>query len=249
MILFIGATLLKSSIEKCVTPTPVVVNAFTYAVLGVSIALKLFQMLVYIDFSKAISSSALKASAQDSRNDALTTLGVLVSAIIIGVAGDKIDPKVSVDGIMGIIVSLFIIVSSISLLKGAVSPLLGEKPPKELVDKITDKILSYDGVIGVHDLVVHSYGASHCFAIAARRSARRRGYSQKPRHHRQHRARYVGRDARKAQHTHGPRGNQKTEQLALLKQRAQSALSALDESVTLHDFRMVKGESHTKSGF
>lgn len=248
MILFIGATLLKSSIEKCVTPTPVVVNAFTYAVLGVSIALKLFQMLVYIDFSKAISSSALKASAQDSRNDALTTLGVLVSAIIIGVAGDKIDPKISVDGIMGIIVSLFIIVSSISLLKDAVSPLLGEKPPKELVEKITDKILSYDGVIGVHDLVVHSYGASHCFAIA---------HVEVPADVDILKSHdiidNIEHDMWDEMHVrlniHMDPVDTKNEQLALLKQRAQSALSALDDSVTLHDFRMVKGESHTNLVF
>lgn len=166
MVLFLGIALLKSSIEKVISPTPVEVSVFTYVVLSVSIVLKLVQMLVYTDFSKAISSNALKASAQDSRNDSLTTLAVLISTIIIDVCGDRINPKVSVDGIMGIAVSLFIIVSSVLLLKDAISPLLGEKPPKELVDKITAKILSYDGVIGVHDLVVHSYGANHCFVVA-----------------------------------------------------------------------------------
>lgn len=122
MVLFLGIALLKSSIEKVISPTPVEVSVFTYVVLSISIVMKLVQMLVYKDFSKAISSNALKASAQDSRNDSLTTLAVLISTIIIDVCGDRINPKVSVDGIMGIAVSLFIIVSSVLLLKDAISP-------------------------------------------------------------------------------------------------------------------------------
>lgn len=248
VVLFIGIMLFKSSIEKCITPEQVTVSVYTYIVLGVAIAMKLVQMLLYLDFSKAIGSGALKASAVDSRNDVLTTLAVLISTIVIDIAGDKISPKVSVDGIMGIAVSLFIIVSSVLLLKDAISPILGEKPPKELVDKMTAKILSYDGVIGVHDLVVHSYGASHCFVVA---------HVEVPadveitKNHDV--IDNIEHDFWNEMHIrlniHMDPVDTENADLAVLKLRAQTALSALDENLSLHDFRLVSGQTHTNMLF
>lgn len=248
VVLFIGIMLFKSSIEKCITPEQVTVSVYTYIVLGVAIAMKLVQMLLYLDFSKAIGSGALKASAVDSHNDVLTTLAVLISTIVIDVAGDKISPKVSVDGIMGIAVSLFIIVSSVLLLKDAISPILGEKPPKELVDKMTAKILSYDGVIGVHDLVVHSYGANHCFVVA---------HVEVPADVEITKSHDVidniEHDFWNEMHIrlniHMDPVDTENADLAVLKLRAQNALSALDENLSLHDFRLVSGQTHTNMLF
>lgn len=248
VVLFIGIMLFKSSIEKCITPEQVTVSVYTYIVLGVAIAMKLVQMLLYLDFSKAIGSGALKASAVDSRNDVLTTLAVLISTIVIDVAGDKISPKVSVDGIMGIAVSLFIIVSSVLLLKDAISPILGEKPPKELVDNMTAKILSYDGVIGVHDLVVHSYGANHCFVVA---------HVEVPADVEITKSHDVidniEHDFWNEMHIrlniHMDPVDTENADLAVLKLRAQTALSALDENLSLHDFRLVSGQTHTNMLF
>lgn len=248
MVLFLGIALLKSSIEKVISPTPVEVSVFTYIVLSVSIVLKLVQMLVYTDFSKAISSNALKASAQDSRNDSLTTLAVLISTIIIDVCGDRINPKVSVDGIMGIAVSLFIIVSSVLLLKDAISPLLGEKPPKELVDKITAKILSYDGVIGVHDLVVHSYGANHCFVVAHVEVpadvdiVKSHDVIDNIEHD-------MWNDMHVRLNIHMDPIDTKNKQLAHLKERVRMAVYALDPELSIHDFRMVNGDTHVNLVF
>lgn len=248
VVLFIGIMLFKSSIEKCITPEQVTVSVYTYIVLGVAIAMKLVQMLLYLDFSKAIGSGALKASAVDSRNDVLTTLAVLISTIIIDVAGDKISPKVSVDGIMGIAVSLFIIVSSVLLLKDAISPILGEKPPKELVDKITAKILSYDGVIGVHDLVVHSYGASHCFVVAhvevpaSVEITKSHDIIDNIEHD-------FWNEMHIRLNIHMDPVDTENADLAVLKLRAQNALSALDENLSLHDFRLVSGQTHTNMLF
>lgn len=248
MVLFLGIALLKSSIEKVISPTPVEVSVFTYVVLSVSIVLKLVQMLVYTDFSKAISSNALKASAQDSRNDSLTTLAVLISTIIIDVCGDRINPKVSVDGIMGIAVSLFIIVSSVLLLKDAISPLLGEKPPKELVDKITAKILSYDGVIGVHDLVVHSYGANHCFVVAHVEVpadvdiVKSHDVIDNIEHD-------MWNDMHVRLNIHMDPIDTKNKQLAHLKERVRMAVYALDPELSIHDFRMVNGDTHVNLVF
>lgn len=247
-VLFIGILLLKSSIEKCITPEAVSVNVYTYVVLGAAIAMKLVQMLIYLDFSKAISSGALKASAADSRNDVLATVAVLISTIVIDVAGDKISPKVSVDGIMGIAVSAFIIVSSILLVKESISPILGEKPSKELVDKITAKILSYDGVIGVHDLVVHSYGENHCFVVA---------HVEVPQDVEITKSHDVidniEHDFWNEMHVritiHMDPVDTKNEKLAELKLRAQNALANLDEELSLHDFRIVSGQTHTNMLF
>lgn len=247
-VLFIGILLLKSSIEKCIAPEEVSVNAYTYIVLGAAIVMKLVQMLIYMDFSKAINSGALKASAADSRNDVLTTLAVLISTVVIDVAGDKISPKVSVDGIMGIAVSAFIIVSSILLVKEAISPILGEKPPKELVDKIIAKILSYDGVIGVHDLVVHSYGENHCFVVA---------HVEVPADVEITKSHdiidNIEHDLWNEMHVritiHMDPVDTKNKQLAELKLRAQTALANLDENLSLHDFRLVSGETHTNMLF
>lgn len=247
-VLFIGILLLKSSIEKCITPEAVSVNVYTYIVLGAAIAMKLVQMLIYLDFSKAINSGALKASAADSRNDVLATVAVLISTIVIDVAGDKISPNVSVDGIMGIAVSAFIIVSSILLVKESISPILGEKPPKELVDKITAKILSYDGVIGVHDLVVHSYGENHCFVVA---------HVEVPQDVEITKSHDVidniEHDFWNEMHVritiHMDPVDTKNEKLAELKLRAQNALANLDEGLSLHDFRIVSGQTHTNMLF
>lgn len=247
-VLFIGILLLKSSIEKCITPEEVSVSVYTYVVLGVAIAMKLVQMLIYIDFSKAINSGALKASAADSRNDVLATVAVLISTIVIDVAGDKISPKVSVDGIMGIAVSAFIIVSSILLIKEAMSPILGEKPPKELVDKITAKILSYDGVIGVHDLVVHSYGENHCFVVAHVEVPADVDITKS-----HDVIDNIEHDFWNEMHVritiHMDPVDTKNKQLAVLKLRAQNAIANLDENLSLHDFRLVSGQTHTNMLF
>lgn len=247
-VLFIGILLLKSSIEKCITPEEVSVSVYTYIVLGVAIAMKLVQMLIYLDFSKAINSGALKASAADSRNDVLATVAVLISTIVIDVAGDKISPKVSVDGIMGIAVSAFIIVSSILLVKEAMSPILGEKPPKELVDKITAKILSYDGVIGVHDLVVHSYGENHCFVVAHVEVPADVDITKS-----HDVIDNIEHDFWNEMHVritiHMDPVDTKNKQLAVLKLRAQNAIANLDENLSLHDFRLVSGQTHTNMLF
>lgn len=238
VILFIGIVLLKSSIEKCITPENVSVTVFTYVVIAVAIVMKLLQMFLYLDFSKAIGSGALKASAMDSRNDVIATTAVLISTIVIDVTGYNID------GYMGIVVSLFIIVSSILLLKEAMSPILGEKPDDKLVSDIQQKILSYDGVIGVHDLVVHSYGANHCFVIA---------HVEVPQNVDIVKSHDVidtiehdfWKDMRIRLNIHMDPVDTENEQLAEMKELAQSTLHSLGEDLSLHDFRIVSGESHT----
>ncbi len=242
VILFIGILLLKSSIEKCITPEQVTVSVYTYVVLGVAILIKLFQMFLYLDFSKAINSGALKASAADSRNDVIATSVVLVSAIVIDVAG------INIDGYAGIAVSLFIIISSVFMLKESMSPILGEKPDEELVEKIRNKILSYDGVIGIHDLVVHNYGAKQLFVIA---------HVEVPDDIDLNKTHdlidNIEHDFREEMNVrlnlHPDPVDVNNALLSELKLKAETTLKKLNENISIHDFRMVSGPTHTNLVF
>lgn len=158
IILIIGILLGKSSIEKIITPQTVQYNWITYTILGVSIFVKLFQMRYYLYISKIISSDTLKNTSIDSRNDIISTICVLIAAIITALSGYNID------GYIGIAVSLFIIISSVCLIKETINPLIGEMPDPNLVKKILEKLKEYDEVLGYHDLMIHNYGPMRVYA-------------------------------------------------------------------------------------
>lgn len=159
MILVIGLQLALESISKLITPTPVAFSWLTVAVLIASILVKLWMALFNKRMGKAIHSETLMATAADSRNDVLSTAGVLCAVILTKITGlDRID------GVMGLAVAAFILISGWGLVGDTLSPLLGQKPDPELVAHIRDKILSYEGVLGIHDLMVHDYGPGQQFA-------------------------------------------------------------------------------------
>lgn len=158
LILVIGAQLLRDSIMKIIAPSAVEFGIVTAAVLAVSIIVKLLMMLFYRRVGRRISSETLVATAADSRNDVIST-GAVLTALIISRFFD-----VNLDGIMGAVVAVFILFSGVGLVREAMDPLLGKAPSAELVDKIHDTILSYDGVLGTHDLMIHDYGPGRQFA-------------------------------------------------------------------------------------
>ncbi len=159
MILVIGLQLALESLKKLVTPTPVAFSWLTIGVLVASILVKLWMSLFNSRMGKIIHSETLMATAADSRNDVLSTAGVLAAVILTRLTGfDRID------GFMGLAVTAFILISGLGLVRDTLSPLLGKKPDPELVAHIRDKILAYDGVLGIHDLMVHDYGPGQQFA-------------------------------------------------------------------------------------
>jgi len=158
LVLFLGFELFKSSVEKIINPQEANFNAISIMVLIVSILIKLWQSMFYRKIGRMIDSTTLMATSVDSRNDIFSTSAVLAAAIITRSTGYNLD------GYMGAAVALFILFSGVKLIQETISPLLGMAPTKELVDKIYKKILSYDGIIGLHDLTVHSYGPGKCFA-------------------------------------------------------------------------------------
>lgn len=156
----VGAILAKTSIDKIIKPEELTISLYTYIILGIGILLKIVQMVINYNFGKCISSQTLKAVGDDSRNDIITTTVVLISTIVIKFTG------VNIDGYAGLLVSLFIIISSIILIKETINPLIGIKPKQELVKKLKTTLLSYENIIGVHDVMIHSYGEKTAFAVA-----------------------------------------------------------------------------------
>ena len=158
-ILAIGLSLLKESALKVLHPTPVAFSWLSIGVLAASILVKLWLSGFNRAMGKKINSETLMATAADSRNDVLTTGAVLLSTILCSLTGYGI-----IDGIMGVGVAAFILWSGWGLVMDTLSPLLGESPSPELVEHIERTVMSYPGVLGVHDLMVHDYGPGHQFA-------------------------------------------------------------------------------------
>ena len=158
-ILAIGLSLLKESALKVLHPTPVAFSWLSIGVLAASILVKLWLSGFNCAVGKKINSETLMATAADSRNDVLTTGAVLLSTILCSLTGYGI-----MDGIMGVGVAAFILWSGWGLVMDTLSPLLGESPSPELVEHIERTVMSYPGVLGVHDLMVHDYGPGHQFA-------------------------------------------------------------------------------------
>ncbi len=160
LVMLIGFEIFKSSVDKILNPEIGVFSWVTAVILVVSIIVKLWLSRFNKTLGKLIKSTALDATAADSRNDCISTLAVLVAAVISHFTGFNLD------GYMGVGVAVFILISGIGLIKETVGPLLGQAPSKELYEKIEQKMLSYDNVLGVHDLLVHSYGPGSYFASA-----------------------------------------------------------------------------------
>lgn len=153
-----GYELIKSSIAKIRNPEAVVFSVPAVAVLVISILGKVWLFLFNRKLGKKIQSPAMLAVAKDSLSDTTATLVAAISLIL------SIFTDLPVDGYMGIIVSIFILSSGFGILKESISILLGTPPEKETVDKLIGFILSHEEIIGIHDLVIHSYGATRTFA-------------------------------------------------------------------------------------
>lgn len=156
----IGAIFLKESVVDIFRePTAPEIGAYVYVVLGLSILVKGAQALVYGSSYRKTRSLAMKAAATDSLGDMAATTGALLSTILWQVTGADLD------GWFGAAISLFILFTAVRLMKEGVSPLLGAAPSEELVGALKGRVASYEGVLGVHDVVIHSYGAARVYAV------------------------------------------------------------------------------------
>ena len=237
LILVIGIELVKTSVKKIFAPTPVEFTTVAAVVLLASIAVKFWMNLFNRGLAKRIDSTALMATAADSRNDCIATFAVLIAAIV-----EKVT-HIPVDGWIGLGVALFILYSGLNLAKDTISPLLGENADPELREKIVDYIVSQPKVLGYHDLMVHDYGPGQRFASL-----------------------HVEMDCREdPMDCHELSDDMEREclrshnvhlvihydpvviddpVLTALKAKVQCLLQAKDSRLSLHDFRMVPGKRH-----
>ena len=158
MILVIGLELAQKSVEKIKNPIPVEFSCVTLAVLVFSILMKSGMAVFNSRMGKKIQSTTLTATAADSRNDVVTTTAVLLATLAEHFFGWKAD------GPMGILVSLFVLYSGVTLAKETISPLLGEGADAKIRTELMNYVKEHPLVLGCHDLMVHDYGPGKCYA-------------------------------------------------------------------------------------
>lgn len=152
IILMVGFELLKSSIDKIIHPELPAVNNITIIILVIAVLTKLWLFLFYKKIAKMIDSNAIKGNAYDSISDSISTLVVLISAVVAKLCG------VSIDGYASLIVSVFILFTGYKAIKETVDLLLGMKPDPEFIKDIEEEAKKYDMISGIHDIMVHDYG-------------------------------------------------------------------------------------------
>lgn len=160
VILLVGVQLAIESVRKIIAPEPVEFSVVMIAVLVLSILAKLWMSRFTTSIDKSIHSTTLSASTLDSVCDMVSTGAILISTLV-GYFGG-----INLDGYIGVLVAAFVLYSGISILRQTVSPLLGEAPDPELIREINERLMGYDHIIGVHDMLVHSYGPGRVIASA-----------------------------------------------------------------------------------
>ena len=238
LILLVGFELGKTSVEKIIKPEEVLFGSALVIVLLFSIVVKFGMSLFNKDLGKRINSATLKAMAQDSFNDSLTTAVVLLSAVITKFTG------VNIDGYTSLAVSIFIFYSGIKIFKDTLNPLLGEKPSPELVDAIKEKLMSYEGIVGVHDLIVHNYGPGKIFASVHAEVPAENDILQS------HgiidlAERKIAKELNILLTIHMDPIETDNEFVNELKALTNEIIKNIDPSINCHDFRIVKAETHT----
>ena len=154
-----GVIFVKESIIKIFYKNTLVISNLTYIVLIIAIIIKYLQMKLYIFFSKKISSNTLKTNAVDTRNDIISSTGILVSMIVMKIF------NINIDGYVSLIISLIVIYSSIKMIKEVLSPIVGELPDEKFVNEIKSTLLAYECVEGIHDLIIHNYGVNKNYIV------------------------------------------------------------------------------------
>lgn len=242
LILLLGYELIRSSIDKIVQPDPVGFSWLSVCVLAVSIAFKLFLYLFYKKVGGHIGSPVLEASSMDSISDVMATGAVLLSTIVSPLVNFQLD------GYIGVAVACFIIFTAIQIIRQALSDLLGAPASAETVQRIADAVSRHPGVLGIHDLIVHDYGPGRCFAsLHVEVSASDDILESHD---------MIDNIERELNHELGIEAVVHMDPIVVddarvneLREFAHSALNEVDGSLSLHDFRVVIGSTHSNCIF
>lgn len=238
IILLIAVTMAIESVDKIINPTKTNFTLIVALVLIVSIASKLCLFLYYRVTSKKIDSSMLKATATDSLVDCVSTTVVLICLLISRFTG------FNADGYAGILVSLFIGYSAIGILGDVFSMLIGKAPDEKMLKEIKEKILSYTGVLGVHDLSVYCYGPNKYFASAHVEVDYRIDVLESHELVDKIEKEFLEQTGIVLTGHLDPIVTD-DERVNDLKKKTEQILSRIDDSFSIHDFRMVFGKNQT----
>ena len=237
-ILFMAFELIKSSISKIIHPVETVFDPVILVILAASILVKCYMFLYNRSIGKKIHSEAMLATSLDSLSDTVATTVVLITTIIAHFTGLQLD------GICGILVALFIFYTGLVSAKDTLNPLLGQAPDPEFVKEIEELVLSYEGIIGIHDLIVHNYGPGRLMISL---------HAEVPAdgdilvlHDLIDNIERALRDNLKCDAViHMDPVCTNDPEVKELKLKVTGFLTQIDDSLTLHDFRIVKGPTHT----
>ena len=238
LILLMGAELAKSSVDKILHPEAVTFSWLAAGILLASIGVKLYMYLYNRAVGKKIKSAAMSATAADSLSDTAATSAVLL-AMVIGKLTD-----VQLDGWVGLVVALFILWSAVQAARDTISPLLGQAPDPMLVKEIESLVMAHDTVVGLHDLVVHDYGPGRCIISL---------HAEVPADEQVLELHDVidNIEEELAQKLHCEAvihmdpvvvGDPT---VTALHQQVAALVKTIDPRITIHDFRMVPGQTHT----
>lgn len=237
-IILMGFELIKSSFEKILHPEAIEFNLLSVVILVVSIAVKLYMSYYNRSVGKKIGSAAMSATATDSLSDSIATTVVLIATLV----GHFFN--ILIDGWCGIIVAVFILIAGIRAAKETIDPLLGLPPEPEFVDEIEKIVMSHDGVLGIHDLIVHDYGPgrrmislhaevpSNCNIIETHDTIDNIEAE-------------ISAKLNCAAVIHMDPIDTGNEKIGALRDYISKKMKELGEEITVHDFRMVPGPTHT----
>lgn len=237
LILLMGVELAKSSLDKILHPEEVTFSLLALGIMAASVCVKLYMWLYNRQVGRRIHSAAMEATAMDSLSDTASTFAVLVAMLIGKWTG------LAVDGYVGLVVALFILFSAYKAARETLSPLLGQAPDPELVREIRDIVLSDDTVVGVHDLVVHDYGPGRLMITL---------HAEVPAHG-DIMAMHdvidnIEKELMEKLHCHAVIHMDPVDtddaSIARLREQVAELVKQVEPSLTIHDFRVVRGTTH-----
>ena len=233
LVIEVGFTFFKSSISKIMHPEEITFDPVPFIILILSILVKLWMAFFNNKLGKRIDSKVMLATAADSLGDVITTSATVISIVICHVT------SINVDAIAGLIVSGIVIWSGVSIAKDTLEPLIGQRVPSELYQKITDMVESYEGIVGAHDLIVHNYGPNR--SMATIHAEVPNDVSIEASHEIIDR---IERDAKKELNIllviHMDPVEMRDEEVLELRDKTSHIVHALDPELHFHDFRVLK---------
>lgn len=238
LILLMGVELAKESIDKILHPAPVDASPLVLAILAVSIAGKLYMAAYNRTYGRKFDAPSLQAAAADSLSDSVSTAAVLLATL----AGNF--TALPVDGYVGILVALFILKSGLEAARDTIDPLLGKPPTAEFVKQIQDIVLSHPEILGLHDLVVHDYGPGRCM-ISLHAEVPASGSVMDLHDTIDNIERQLQQELGCEAVIHMDPIVHDDSATAALRGQVAALAACVDPALTIHDFRMVPGPTHT----